>query len=55
MLKCDDDLGLLGYQGVRTLKVAVVYKSFYQAGGRMIRHLQVRLRFICSYALLLAN
>lgn len=33
MLKCDDDLGLLGYQGVRTLKVAVVYKVFYQAGG----------------------
>ena len=33
MLKCDDDLGLLGYQGARTLKVAVVYKSFYQAGG----------------------
>ena len=33
MLKCDDDLGLLGYQGARTLKVAVVYKSFYQASG----------------------
>lgn len=33
MLKCDDDLGLLGYQGARTLKVAVVYKVFYQAGG----------------------
>jgi hypothetical protein len=33
MLKCDNDLGLLGYKGARTLKVAVVYKMFYQAGG----------------------
>ena len=33
MLKCDNDLGLLGYKGARTLKVAVVYKTFYQAGG----------------------
>ena len=33
LLTCGDDLGILGYAGSRTLKVAVVFKSFYQAGG----------------------
>ncbi len=33
LLTCGDDLGALGYAGSRTLKVAVVFKSFYQAGG----------------------
>ena len=33
LLVCGDDLGVLGYKENRTLKVAVVFKSFYQAGG----------------------
>jgi hypothetical protein len=33
LLVCGDDLGVLGYKENRKLKVAVVFKSFYQAGG----------------------
>lgn len=32
-IKFYDDLGVLGYTGSRTLKVAVVFKAFWQAGG----------------------
>ncbi len=33
LITCGDDWGSLGYAGSRRLKVAVVFKSFYQAGG----------------------
>lgn len=33
LIVCDDDYEVLGFRGSRTLKVAVVYKSFFQAGG----------------------
>ena len=33
LIICDDDLAVLGFKGSRTLKVAVVYKAFWQAGG----------------------
>ena len=33
LIVCGDDLGVLGYKENRKLKVAVVFKSFYQAGG----------------------
>ncbi|MDO8415485.1 MAG: hypothetical protein Q7S87_04670 [Agitococcus sp.] len=33
LIVCGDDLGVLGYKENRKLKVAVVFKAFYQAGG----------------------
>lgn len=33
LIVCDDDYEVLGFRGSRTLKVAVVYKSFFQAGS----------------------
>jgi len=33
LIICNDDLGVLGFKGSRELKVAVVYKTFFQAGG----------------------
>ncbi len=33
LIICDDDLAVLGFKGSRTLKIAVVYKAFWQAGG----------------------
>lgn len=33
LIVCDNDNEVLGFRGSRTLKIAVVYKSFYQAGG----------------------
>lgn len=33
LIICDDDLAVLGFKGSRTLKIAVVYKAFWKAGG----------------------